>query len=116
MSVSVHPILRLAIGILFRRRRAAHKLTLDLCSAIGATASDGDISKANALWRGAIVQMRAINTASAWPLSRRREMRAEAEARLDKYFAQVERIIAADRLTRFHSASQTERLARKTNS
>jgi hypothetical protein len=43
-------------------------------------------------------------------------MRAEAEARLDKYFAQVERIIAADRLTRFHSASQTERLARKTNS
>jgi hypothetical protein len=43
-------------------------------------------------------------------------MRNEAEARLDKYFAQVERMIAAERLTRFHSVRQSERLARKTNS
>jgi hypothetical protein len=60
--------------------------------------------------------MRAINSASAWPVRRRQEMRNEAEARLDKYFAQVERMIAAERLTRFHSVRQSERLARKTNS
>lgn len=99
VSPLVHPIrfLRLAMNALLCRRRLAPKATLEQKD------SEGEVAKA--LWRGAVVQMKAVNTASAWPMWRRREMRAEAEARLDKYFAQLERMIAAERLARFYSAT-----------
>ena len=82
------------MGMLLFGRRAAQKTALGSHSAVEQTGSEGDVAKA--LWRGATVQMKAVNTATAWPIRRRREMRAEAEARLDRYFAQVERMIERD--------------------
>lgn len=85
MSGWVH-IIRLLRLLVPRRRRPAHELKLG---------SEGEVAKA--LWRGAFVQMKAVNTASAWPMRRRREMRSVAEARLNDYFAHLERMITAER-------------------
>lgn len=83
-----------AMGMLLFGRRPAQKSRLELPSPVEQMGSEVEMTKA--LWRGAMVQMIAVNTATAWPIQRRREMRADAEARLDRYFARVERMIERD--------------------
>jgi hypothetical protein len=83
-------VLGLTIGLLLRGRQPAHAPELKLQNTTEAEKAE----VAKILWRAAMVQMKAVNTATAWPLQGRRKMRSEAEARLNRYFAQVERVIA----------------------
>ena len=95
IPLSVHPIrlATVAIATLLRRRRQQQGLQATLHS-VTTGRSSTPCEAANRLWRGAMAQMRALNTATAWPAQRRRMMRAEAERRLNRYFTQVERMIA----------------------
>ena len=94
--MSAHPIrlIRIAIHLLLRRQERRQGLGLHwTVEHRTAERNIADAHVAKQLWRGAIAQMRAVNTATAWPVRRRREMRTEAESRLDRYFAQVEQMI-----------------------
>lgn len=97
MSRSHHPIqyvVRLILGLSPQASGQASARSLNLEAAIGESTKAEKAEVADVLWRGAMVQMKAVNTATAWPIRARRKMRSEAEARLNRYFAQVERTIA----------------------
>jgi len=77
-----------------RSRRYGGELLLR--SVIGRNTKEREATQQ--LWRGAMVQMKALNTATAWASQLRQETRAMAEVHLNQYFAEVERIMAAERL------------------
>src|ERR1051325_9787256 len=82
----LHPLLyvaRLAMGVLPRGRRPEHAPKLNLHSPIGQKPPEAEKAEvAEVLWRAAMVQMKAVNTATAWPVQGHRKMRREAEERL----------------------------------
>lgn len=97
MSRRHHPIqyvARLVLSLSAQAGRSAYARKLNLQTAIRQKSTEAEKAEvAEVLWRAAMVQMKAVNTATAWPIRARRKMRSEAEARLSRYFAQVERTI-----------------------
>lgn len=90
----IHYVMRLILGLSPQASGQASARSPNLEAAIGESTKAEKAETADVLWRGAMVQMKAVNTATAWPIRARRKMRSEAEARLNRYFAQVERTIA----------------------
>jgi hypothetical protein len=99
MSVSSYSIrfIKAVIEMLPRGRSRRYGGKLLLRSVIGRNTKEREATQQ--LWRGAMVQMKALNTATAWPSQLPQETRAMAKVRIKQYFAEVGRIIAAERLS-----------------
>jgi len=100
--------MRLILGLSPQASGQASARSLNLEAAIGESTKAEKAEVADVLWRGAMVQMKAVNTATAWPIRARRKMRSEAGARLNRYFAQVERTIAGQGRKRWHAIRSPE--------